>query len=269
MQRGRVAAIAALFVIAFASAAEAADLPTKAPPVPVPVNPSFHWTGVYVGLNGGYASNQIDATGQGLPVAPSTGSQTSQNFDTSGGFGGLQIGFNYQWQQIVLGIEADAQLSNIDGNSSQTFTTPLRGGGVCGVGCFGTRTLGSDMPSFETLRGRVGVAFDRLLVYGTGGVIAASLNETANWVFPAPSPGSTYPGSLNRTGTGGVWGGGLEYAVTNNLTAKAEVLGYNLGSDGFSANGTGAGVGTGALYTMSTKGWMTRGGLNWIFDWYR
>jgi outer membrane immunogenic protein len=122
------------------------------------------------------------------------------------------------------------------------------------------------MESFETVRGRLGIAFDRLLVYGTGGWMAARLSESANWLFPTPT--ATYPASNSRTGSGGVWGGGVEYAYTNNLTFKVEALGYRLGTDTFAANGTGAGVGTGALYQLTTKGWLVRGGVNWKFDWW-
>src|ERR1700730_6574515 len=114
------------------------------------------------------------------------------------------------------------------GNSSLIFTTPIRNGAACGAGCFGNRTYHSNMESFETVRGRLGIAFDRLLVYGTGGWMAARLSESANWLFPTPT--ATYPASNSRTGSGGVWGGGVEYAYTNNLTFKVEALGYRLGT---------------------------------------
>ena len=262
MRRFRCAVLAAVAVVGFASVACAADIPMKAAPMVAPVAP-YNWTGFYVGLNAGYAQNRIDASGEGLPIIPSTGALTFQDFQSSGGFGGAQVGYNYQWGHVVAGVEADAQWSGINGTSSFTFTTPIHSGGVCGAGCFGTRTFTQQMKSFETLRGRLGAAFDRVFIYGTAGFIWAQLDESANWIFPTPL--ATYPASSSRTGQGGVWGGGVEYAFANNWTAKAEALGYRLGSDTFVGNGTLAGVGTGAQYILRTDGWLVRGGINYRF----
>jgi outer membrane immunogenic protein len=266
MGRLSVAWIAAVSAAALTQAAFAADIPTKAPIYKAPVSaPAYNWTGFYVGVNGGYSQNQINAMGSGFSPGGVGAAPTSQNFNGSGGFGGGQLGFNYQWQSLVLGTEVDAQLSSIAGNSSLTFITPLNTGAACGTPCLGTRTFNLYMRGFETVRGRIGVAFDRVLVYGTGGWMAARLDETANWIFFAPF--GTYPASFSRTGTGGVWGGGLEYAYTDNLIVRAEALGYRLGSDSFTASGTGAGAGNGALYQLTTTGWLVRGGINWKFDW--
>ena len=103
--------MAAALALAAGGQALAADLPQPAPPpprapatyVPVPV-PVFSWTGIYLGINGGYAfgnSNWIDAPG----LAP-TG-----NFNTNGFLVGGTLGGNYQWGQFVLGIEGDWRLA--------------------------------------------------------------------------------------------------------------------------------------------------------------
>jgi|ERR1700730_11146146 outer membrane immunogenic protein len=101
-----IAAVGALI----ATPVLAADMATKAPPRVVAAPVPFSWTGFYVGLNGGYAQNRIETVGQGLPFVGTSASPTSQDFNTSGGFGGGQLGLNYQWQSIVFGAEADAAI---------------------------------------------------------------------------------------------------------------------------------------------------------------
>ncbi len=197
--------MAAALALAAGGQALAADLPQPAPPpprapatyVPVPV-PVFTWSGIYFGINGGYGFGQSSWSD---PILGSTG-----NFNTSGWLAGGTLGGNYQWGQFVLGIEGDGDWQNLTGTTNSAA-------GTCGVGC----TTQSEW--LATVRGRAGYAFDRFLVYGTGGGAFGNLQASYGGL---PFSSSTQIG----------WtaGGGVEFAFTPNLTAKVEYLYVDLGS---------------------------------------
>jgi len=132
--------IAAVGVLAASNLAQAADL---APP---PAPAAYSWTGLYIGLNAGYASATVTNTVAG------GGMDGSGSVAIPGGIGGAQLGYNYQWGAMVLGFEVDLD-GTMATKSSATITAP---GGV---------TSGTDqIPWIGTLRGRVGYAFDCFLV---------------------------------------------------------------------------------------------------------
>jgi outer membrane immunogenic protein len=176
-----------------ATSAFAADLPTrKAPPVPYIAPPVFSWTGFYVGVNGGGGWGSFHGTGQ------------VGNFPgPSGGLGGVTAGYNYQIGQWVTGLEGDFDWGDI---SARRTLDPL--------GSF-TKDRLSDLATF---RGRFGVAFDRALIYVTGGYAGGDVHTA---LFNA-----TGPIFLSKTSwqSGYSVGGGIEYAFTNNVSAKAEYL---------------------------------------------
>ena len=180
-----------------AGAASAADLPRRSAPVaPAPVVaaiPVFTWTGLYAGVNGGYGFGQ----GSRTLVDTVTGATVAVGGDDEGFVGGGQVGFNYQIGAFVLGVETDLQYADLGGRDQFT------------VGGTTFRTRGSD-DYFGTLRGRVGLAFDRFMVYGTGGLAYGDV------------------GTFGTEGAGWTAGGGIEYAFTNNITAKVEGLYVNL-----------------------------------------
>ena len=196
--------IAGALALAAGGQALAADLPQPAPPpprapatyVPVPA-PVFTWTGIYVGINGGYAFGTSSWNEPGFIGGP-TG-----NFSTDGFLVGGTLGGNYQWGQFVLGIEGDGDWTNLNG----TTTT------ACFAGC----ETKSDW--LATVRGRAGYAFDRVLVYGTGGAAFGNV-QAAYAALPFSS----------STQTGWTAGAGVEFAFTPNLTAKIEYLYVDLGS---------------------------------------
>ena len=187
-----------------ASSAMAADLPTrKAPPAPAQVYaPIFTWTGFYAGVNGGWGW-----------ASPSSSNFASAN----GGLLGAQIGYNYQVGQFVGGVEADA---NWTGMKSTNGYAPLGGGAASNS--FKTGFL-------TTERVRAGVALDRALIFVTGGYAGIQTNASFNDVTNAIS------GSQSSWRNGGVIGGGLEYAFTNNISAKAEYLYAPFGSQTYFA----------------------------------
>jgi outer membrane immunogenic protein len=203
----------------------AADLPVKAPPLmPVAV---YDWTGFYFGANAGYAWN---ATSHNITYfSPVTGfAGTSGGLSDSGGFGGAQVGYNRQFDHIVLGIEADLQGSGARG--SFNVTVPSNGGPL---GVIASQTL----DYFGTLRGRVGVAFDRTLVYATGGFAYGGVRNSFGLTNGGATALLTGGGS---TQTGYTAGGGVEYAFSPNWSVKGEYQYIDLGgiaSSGISTNG--------------------------------
>jgi outer membrane immunogenic protein len=178
---------AALAIFGFATAASAADMParnyTKAPPMA----PMFNWTGFYLGVNAGGA--WTSAVGG----------------DASGFVGGGQIGYNWQavGSPLVLGLEADFQ------GASLKNSTDL-GGGFSGE---------AKVPAFGTVRGRIGYAFDRAMIYATGG-----------WAYSKTEATITGGGaslSDNKWASGWTLGGGAEWAFAGPWSLKAEYLYVN------------------------------------------
>jgi outer membrane immunogenic protein len=248
----RILIVGAL-ALAAGGQALAADLPQPGPPpprapatyVPAPV-PVFSWTGIYVGINGGYGfgdSNWSSPSGSvpGCPPGCSTG-----NFSTDGFLVGGTIGGNYQWGQSVLGVEGDWDWQNLNGT-----TNSVAGG--CSVSVAGCTTQ-SDW--LATVRGRAGYAFDPFLVYGTGGAAFGNLQASA-----AGAPFSS------STQTGWTAGGGVEFAFTPNLTAKVEYLYVDLGTQSCAAASCLAfipGVG-GVPTSVSLTENVVRAGINYKF----
>ncbi|MCK9913067.1 porin family protein [Microbacteriaceae bacterium K1510] len=181
---------AAVAVLGFATAASAADLPRReAMPAKAPLYaPVYNWTGFYVGVNLGGAW-----------------SDSNSNFGkASGVVGGGQIGYNWQaaGSPLVLGIEADIQ-----GTSLKSSGTVDPVNGITGE---------AKVPAFGTVRARIGYAWDRFMVYGTGG-----------WAYSDTKVSLTGPGgsiSSDKWGSGWTAGGGVEWAFAGPWSVKAEYL---------------------------------------------
>lgn len=171
-----------------------ADLPGRAPaPAYVPPAPIFTWTGVYIGGQVGYGWGRLD----GRVFAPN-GQSAGFGFTPEGVIGGAHVGYNYQINQWVLGIEG-----SVDGTSlSKTF---IPGPGV-------SFSHSSDIQG--SIRGRLGIAWDRALLYATGGAAFGGFNSSFTSIFGTDS--------FSSTRVGWTVGGGLEYAITNNWSAYAE-----------------------------------------------
>ncbi|MFN3481509.1 MAG: outer membrane protein [Rhabdaerophilum calidifontis] len=177
-----------------ATTAMAADLPRKSAPVAPAFSavPVFTWTGFYVGAHAGYGFGSTTSTGAG-------------GFNDPDGFvGGAQIGYNHQIDRLVLGLEAD--LSWTDLNS--------RGPGI------GAGASKADLNYLGTVRARVGFAVDRFMPYVTGGLAYGGSDVSIPGV-----------GSRDTTRIGWTVGGGVEYAFTNNWTARIEGLYVDLEKD--------------------------------------
>ena len=188
--------LACVGVLALGGAASAADLPVApAPYYKSPVYaPAYNWSGFYLGINGG--------GGWGRSTWTTTGP-----FDTSGGLVGGTIGYNYQMNQVVLGVEGALDWANINGSTSTGCTS------ATGTGCQTSNNW------LGTVRGRLGYAADRFMPYITGGAAFGDIK--------ASGPGLT---GTDTTNAGWTLGGGIEFAIAGHWTAKAEYLYVDLGS---------------------------------------
>jgi outer membrane immunogenic protein len=138
----------------------------------------------------------------------------------NGAIGGGFVGGNYQINQFVLGVEGDWQWANLTGNS----------GAIPSLGAGGPFTISSSVKDYGSIRGRLGVAFDRFLVFGTGG-----------WAWGNYSTSYAPIGLTNSVSSSNGWaaGGGVEYAFTDNILGRVEYRYTGLGSSSFANVPTG------------------------------
>jgi len=183
--------LSATALASIAGSALAADLPYRAPPPYAPPIPIFTWTGIYIGGQIGYAWGKDSYTVYS-PVAV-----FSDHFAPNGVIGGAHVGYNLQFNQFVMGLEGD-----VDGAGyRKSFNT-------------GLVTYGARSSVQGSIRARVGLALDRALLYVTGGAAFAGFNTTY--------ASFTGTDSFSKTLAGWTVGGGIEYAVTNNWSIRAE-----------------------------------------------
>lgn len=224
----------------------AADLPVKAPPVPA----IYSWSGFYIGGSAGYGwrDNRSTTFAQADPLvtAVTCGGTLGgtcappASSSLSGGVFGIQAGYNWQFNsRWLLGVETDINFTSISGSAT---SAPYRIALVTAQ-----NNVEQNIDWFGTVRARLGfLATDRLLVYGTGGFAYAQVREgstltalTEQGAFGlgsafgcqavTNSAPTCFVGSSSRTATGWTAGGGLEYALWDNFTLKAEYLYVNLG----------------------------------------
>ncbi|HTV34581.1 MAG TPA: outer membrane protein [Methylocella sp.] len=208
--------MASVSAIAFTgSAALAADLPSRAPPpVYVPPAPIFTWTGIYVGGQIGYAWSSGSNQFTGYDPFSGVGLATSVGGSPNGVIGGANVGYNYQINQWVVGLEG-----TVDGTSlsnTGVASLPILGG------TFGVNA--NSQANIEgSIRGRVGIAWDRALIYATGGVAFGGFNSNYS-IYGTDALGEAFSGSASTSTTRVGWtvGGGIQYAITNNWSVRAE-----------------------------------------------
>jgi outer membrane immunogenic protein len=201
----RATSIAVLLVLAFrAATAGAADLPLAPVPVaPVASAPAaiYTWTGFYIG---GHVGAGLGRSSWSDPL-----SGGSNIFAGGAGFlGGGQIGANYQWNRVlVLGVEGDFNWAGVKGSGNDSLGD----------------AIATDTQWTSTIAGRVGAAFDRLLIYGKGG---AAFARDRNSFTDLAGNGT----SRSVTQTGWTAGVGLEYGISKNWSAKIEYDYLSFGS---------------------------------------
>lgn len=280
-----IAASLAMFT-ALTAAASAADLPRRAAPPPVftPV-PVFTWTGFYVGVNAGYAwsdrqninSYEINNSGAGFVIAAlgAANVRSEQDGFTAGG----QAGYNYQFTPgsgIVVGIETDIAYTDLNRGRSLT-ATPFGPG----VDFTLINTNRQSLDFLGTVRGRIGYAFDRVLVYGTGGLAYGNVQYDTATSFRTGGVSTVFAaGRYDDFQTGFAYGGGIEYALptesflnffhSSAVTVKAEYLHYDLGRRNVQVIDIPAAtpVFVNSVSQFRTEGNLVRAGLNYKFGSY-
>jgi outer membrane immunogenic protein len=222
--------LAGVAAIALGTSAQAADLGVARGPVAAAiVAPAFNWTGFYLGFNVGIGFVNTNLNTLPVPFAvPGSG---------SGLVAGAQIGFNYQINNLVLGIEGDLGY----------FGVSRRGGDAAG-NFVAWRTSWD-----ASIRGRLGFAVDRTLFYLTGGLAVSDLR--LNGVVGQPL--AFFPFAESRTRVGWTIGAGVEHAITPNWTVRGEYLYANYGSRDF------PGIG---ITNVSMQTHKFRVGVNYLFS---
>jgi outer membrane immunogenic protein len=236
------AAAASLMFVSTASAADMAPRYTKAPP-PV-VAPVATWTGCYIGINGGWARSETDASWVANPIGFGPGAAAAfatvgaATHTADGGTVGGQAGCNWQQQQWVLGFEVDGNWADLHTHRDAVFTPALGGGAA-------TLTEDYRVRAFGTIRGRLGLAAGaNWLLYVTGGGAWANFRysdcETAGATLATcstlPGAGTGYNAAyVSDTRFGWVAGAGVETKFSPNWSVKAEYLYMGFGNHSVNA----------------------------------
>jgi outer membrane immunogenic protein len=263
-----LSASALLVAIAAVGSAKAADLP-PAPAYKAPfIAPVFSWTGFYIGGTFGGHWDKDNISGVADPVGFTAIGATPALLDSAitgslhpnGFIGGGEIGYNWQANNYVFGLEVDANA--ISGDDERTITgMPLVAAGL-DTADFVTDTAKEIF--LATFRGRLGVTFDRALLFATGGGAWGTLQTTDAF----GGVGGTVVGSTSNTTNRLGWtvGGGLEYAVTYNLTIKAEYLYVDLGNFNEATPPIAGFPNTDIAFTHAYTESIARIGFNYKFD---
>ena len=199
MRSKTVTLLAAALSIGFAQAAAAADMPTRMPtkaPMMAPA-PMYNWTGLYIGINGGGAWSKESWADNAIGVV---------ELSPNGGVFGGQLGYRYQWNQFVLGVEGTLDWAGLtDSTSGSGYTEELK------------------VKSLYTVTGQAGWAgIDRALVYVKGGWAGATTKATQ--VIVAINGIA----SNSQTNNGWTVGGGIDYAIWQNWIIGVEYDHFDL-----------------------------------------
>jgi len=233
-----VAAAIAAFV---SQTASAADLPAQMPARAVPLNsPFYNWTGFYVGGNAGTALSSVntsDPTGVNFaPLGALIGA------DNTGFLGGFQLGLNFQTGNWVFGVQGDLSWTSIDAHLADPFST--------------TANINYKTDWLATVGGRVGYAWDNILVYGKGGAAWVHNNVSVS------DPTFSLSAVGNETRIGWTAGGGFEYGFAPNWTGFIEYDYIGFGTASVTVTDLFAGP---MPINIEQKIQMVKGGINFKF----
>lgn len=196
------ALLAGVAVFATMGAAQAADLIVN-DPAAISAAATYDWSGLYAGVHAGYGAGQVD-------LAPSSGNFMVPSQDVAGWLAGVQLGYNLQIDQIVVGVQTDFSLSGIQSNET--------GGGTNDT----TDWVGSTTA-------RLGVALDGVLPYVKAGVAYAA--GTGN---QGDAPANE---AVDVTYVGWTAGAGVEFAVSENVSIFGEYNYYDFGTQSLDFSG--------------------------------
>jgi outer membrane immunogenic protein len=256
--------------------------PTLANPVLTtanPANPLLIWSGAYVGLNAGWALGGAGETstpnaafiapGQFPITAPFLAGIETTTLNPRGFIGGGQVGWNYQLNHLVVGVEGDIEYFGLSGGG--VSFGPLASPAGDGLG--GTFQATTDF--LATGRGRLGWAFDQTMVYGTGGVAVSGLNFIEGVTITKAGTAGFLSTATRTTLVGWTAGGGIEQMIGRGWIVRLEYLHIDLGSQDtvatligpLSSGKTGC---NGCTMSTQTHLWsdIVRAGISWKFGGY-
>ena len=232
------------------------DLP--AAPPPVTYSAPYGWTGLYLGANIGFGGDRFVYPFDAAAVGGGAAFGGIVSITSEGVLGGGKVGYNWEFpNNFLLGFETDFDGAAIRGKAT------ANAGGTIGGPFEAAAQVGSRINYIGTVRARVGYAWDRFLVYGTGGLAYGQVNSLA---VGAGGGGGQILASQNSGRIGWTAGGGFEYAITKTLTVKTEYLYVNLGTP-TAFNQTILGI-VGVNIGEKTTANIVRAGLNYKFDWF-
>jgi outer membrane immunogenic protein len=246
--------IAGAIAVAAGGQALAADLPPPVAPPPrapatyIPAAPYYNWTGFYIGGNLGYGFTNGSFSSSDPAIATATSANNSF-------LGGGQVGANYEfWGGVVVGAEAQFDwLPN--SKNTVTVTGPA---GITGNATINNRWI-------TTATGRLGYAWDRVLLYAKGGgawvgTNNSSITGTGGGVAALSGPSNIF---------GWTAGVGVEWAFYGNWSARAEYDYIGLGNQNYTVGTTPFPAFTGSTIGASSRNiQMATAGVNYKFGWW-
>lgn len=222
----RLATAAIVSVTALSTSAFAADVG------PTP----YDWSGFYAGIGAGMrVDNSTVDTGASGSAAWTTSGESQSSTGDIGFTGGGILGYNWQIDRLVLGIEADLNYGGLSGDGSTAFSDPKAP--------FASSSIEYDANWFGTLRGRAGYAADNVLFYGTAGLAYGGLDTQSKL-------DDQNHGSTNWLALGWTAGGGVEYGI-DRWSLGLDYLYVDLGS---------------ASYATSDVGWQVKDDVDYRFS---
>jgi len=215
-------------------------LPVKSPRI-VPPAPIYDWSGFYLGVHAGYGWDPATATFDPIAYGTATAqlgvnvtaatAPFSLSVNPDGWLGGLQAGYNWQAGALVYGLEADVSWSRIKDDTARPFSVTASSDGD-DPSFTGSVRLKQELDYFGTVRGRVGLASNTLLLFATGGLSWGHVKttfETFGLVNAANSPLTSLSATSDKMRFGFSLGGGAEWAFVPTWSVKAEYLYIDLG----------------------------------------
>lgn len=221
------------------------------------------WAGWYAGLNVNVTQHSASETdvngwGNGSPASYVTPFFSSRH--TDGGLGG-QLGYNWQFNNIVLGGETD-----LDWVATRTTFQPPMSLVNCGP-CAASAT--NELNWMATFRARAGYAVDNVLLFGTLGLALGGIND--HWGFGLTGGGvrvfSDSQFSSSGTRSGFIYGGGVEYALNARWRVRADLMHVDFGTTSATFTGTCVFCGASATYTTNFHNSATLGHLALSYRW--
>ena len=227
--------------------------------------------GFYIGANGGtnLGRAQLDTTPSFSPTGyfaqtstPAISAASNQNVDATRYTFGGQAGYNFQWDNFVVGVEADFERTPLSGSTTVTQVYPC-----CSPTTF---TVNQTVESnwLFTARPRMGVVFGKLLAYGTVGYAATSVKYSA--LFTDTFATAHENAAFDQNKSGWVVGGGGEFQLSRHLFLRGEYLYAGFGAVTTSTNLTAftppiAFPSNVFTHTVDLRAQLARGGVNFRF----